>query len=213
MDDLYWAASGPKKNAAGTSPDKLDSQLSFNSSPNIDVFSNKIYFYEEVDKNTIYKLNKAIRELNYKLVATDPERYLNPNSEHDHIELYIHSYGGSVLSAFAALDVIANNKIPIWTYVEGGAASAGTILSVVGKKRFISKRSYMLIHQLSSTHWGKLEELRDSMQNSENLMKTIRDIYKEYAHVPSHELDEILKHDLWLDSKKCLEWGLVDEII
>jgi len=27
------------------------------------------------------------------------------------------------------------------------------------------------------------------------------------------KLNEILKHDLWFDSKTCLEYGLVDEIV
>jgi len=205
MNDMHWGAAKPEIKKT------LDTSVSVNQSPNIDIFSNKIYFYEEVDKNTIYKLNKAIREINFKLIAADPEKYLN--GEKDNIDLYIHSYGGSVLSAFAAIDVIDGNKIPINTYVEGGAASAGTLISVVGKKRFISKRGYMLIHQLSSVHWGKFEELKDDMQNSENLMKAIKDIYKQYAKIPSRDLEDILKHDLWLDAKKCLEWGLVDEII
>ena len=71
----------------------------------------------------------------------------------------------------------------------------------------------MLIHQFSSDHWGKFEELKDDMQNCENLMKAIKDIYKQHAKIPSRELEDILKHDLWLDAKKCLEWGLVDEIL
>ena len=29
---------------------------------------------------------------------------------------------------------------------------------------------------------------------------------------PASHIEELLKHDLWLDSKKCLEYGLVDEI-
>lgn len=210
MNDLYWGAVKPK----ASEPEKrMGSDAVPNPIPNIDVFSNKIYFYEEIDKNSIYKLNKIIREMNFKLITTSPEKYMPGAKTDDHIELYIHSYGGSVLSAFAAFDVIEKNVIPIWTFVEGGAASAGTILSVAGKKRFISKRSYMLIHQLSSVHWGKFEELKDDMENSQNLMNQIKKIYKDYSKIPNSDLEEILKHDLWLDAEKCLKWGLVDEIV
>jgi ATP-dependent protease ClpP protease subunit len=51
------------------------------------------------------------------------------------------------------------------------------------------------------------------MENNKHLMETIKAIYKEYTKVPMKKLNEILKHDLWFDSNKCLLLGLVDEII
>ena len=45
------------------------------------------------------------------------------------------------------------------------------------------------------------------------MMDTIKNVYKEYTKVPVKKLDEILKHDLLWDAKKCLDYGLVDEII
>jgi ATP-dependent protease ClpP protease subunit len=44
-------------------------------------------------------------------------------------------------------------------------------------------------------------------------MKTIKDYYKEKTKIPASELDEILKHDVWWNAKKCLKYGLVDAII
>ncbi len=205
MLNLNW---GVKKNQTPKMEDEIK-----NITSNIEVFDNKIYLYEEIDQNTMFKLNKFIREMNYKLIALNPSKYMPGSKNDDHIELYIHSYGGSVLSAFATYDLISRNPIPIWTYVEGGAASAATLLSVAGAKRLITKTSYMLIHQLSSVHWGKFEELKDDMKNSENLMNRIKQIYRDKTKIPEKELDEILKHDLWLDAEKCLEWGLVDEVV
>ena len=43
-------------------------------------------------------------------------------------------------------------------------------------------------------------------------METIKATYKAHTKVPMKKLDEILKHDLWFDSKVCLQLGLVDEI-
>ena len=44
-------------------------------------------------------------------------------------------------------------------------------------------------------------------------LNTIKEIYKEYTRVPMKKLDEILKHDLWFDSKTSLKLGLVDDIV
>ena len=86
-------------------------------------------------------------------------------------------------------------------------------MSVVGHRRLMHSHSYMLINQLSSGMWGKYEELKDDMENSENLMKVIKDIYIKHTNIPKRELDKILKHDLWWDAKTCLKYGLIDEII
>ena len=45
------------------------------------------------------------------------------------------------------------------------------------------------------------------------MMKTIKDVYKKYTKVPMKELNGILKHDLLWNADKCLEYGLIDEIV
>ena len=129
------------------------------------------------------------------------------------IYLHIQSYGGSVFSAFSAIDYIRSSRTPIHSIVEGCAASAATMMSITAKKRYITSHSYMLIHQLSSGLWGKYEEMKDDMKNCDRLMKMINDLYAEYTKIPKKKLNEILKHDLWFDAEQCLEYGLVDEII
>ena len=51
------------------------------------------------------------------------------------------------------------------------------------------------------------------MKNLNLLMTMIKKIYQEYTSVPNKKLDEILKHDIWWDADKCVENGLVDEIM
>jgi ATP-dependent protease ClpP protease subunit len=70
----------------------------------------------------------------------------------------------------------------------------------------------MLIHQLSSSCWGKMSEIEDEFKNLTELMDKITKIYKEKTSIPKKELAELLKHDLWLDSDKSIKYGLVDEI-
>jgi ATP-dependent protease ClpP protease subunit len=128
------------------------------------------------------------------------------------IYLHINSNGGEIFEAFNAIDVIQSCKVPIYTILEGATASAGTLMSVVGTKRYIRPSAYMLIHQLSSTCWGKMSEIEDEFKNLKELMDRIKDIYKKYSKIPKKELTDLLKHDLWLNSDKSLKYGLVDEI-
>ena len=102
---------------------------------------------------------------------------------------------------------------PVYTYVDGFAASAATLISVVGKKRYMTKNSLMLIHQLSGADSGKFYELQDQMSNMQILMNTINKIYLNKTKIDQETLLKLLQKDLWLDAKTCLAYGLVDEII
>ena len=58
-----------------------------------------------------------------------------------------------------------------------------------------------------------LSNFEDEKQNLDLMMKTIKNVYKQYTKVPAKKLGEILKHDLLWDAKTCKEYGLIDEII
>jgi len=44
-------------------------------------------------------------------------------------------------------------------------------------------------------------------------MNKIKQIYLSKTKFKESELDDILKHDLYLDAKEALKYGLVDEIL
>jgi len=171
------------------------------------VIENNLYFYGDITEANALELNAALYDLDKKLSITNVFLDIKPV-----IKLHINSYGGSLFAGLATVDVIRNLKSDVHSIVEGAAASAATIISVACKKRLMGKYSKMLIHQLSSGAYGKYNELEDDMENNTHLMETIKSIYKAYTNVPMKKLNEILKRDLWFDSKTCLELGLVDEI-
>ena len=168
---------------------------------------NNLYFYGDVTESNALELNAALFELDKKLSVSNVFLDIRPI-----INLRINSFGGSLFAGLATVDVIRSLNSEVHSYIEGAAASAATIISVACDKRYIGKYSKMLIHQLSSGTYGKYNELEDDMENNKHLMNTIKEIYKVYTNVPMKKLNQILKHDLWFDSKTCLELGLVDEI-
>ena len=129
------------------------------------------------------------------------------------IKLHINSYGGSIFAGLSTVDVILNCKTPVHSYIDGSAASAATLISVVADKRFIYQNSHMLIHQLTSSMWGKFEDFKDEMENLDMLMTKIKNIYKKSTTMSTRQITEILKRDKWFDAEKCVELGLVDEIV
>ena len=129
------------------------------------------------------------------------------------IHLRINSYGGEIFAGLSTVDVIRSLRTKVYTYVEGAAASAATLISIAGKKRFIGKNSFMLLHQLSSVCAGTFERLEDEHENNKRIMNSMKSLYKEYTKIPMKELDQILKRDIWFDANTCLKYGIVDAII
>jgi len=216
MTHYYWADSKTQKKKAQEEAEVTPPQIFIvNDGPSgpapgiaVDSHDNCIMFYGEVNNDNAKLLNKTLRTMDKDLQVVRVKYGVQVP-----IKLYINSYGGSIFAGFSTVDTIKSLDTPVHTYIDGSAASAATLISVVAEKRFIHQNSFMLIHQLSSVMWGKYEEFKDEMENLDMLMSRIKDIYKEHCSIPKKELDEILKHDLWLDSAKCVKWGLVDEIV
>ena len=169
---------------------------------------NTVYFYGDVTESNALDLNSTLHAVDKKLSLSSQFLDVTPI-----INLHINSYGGSLFAGLATVDTIRGLNAEVHSIIDGAAASAATIISCSCAKRSIGKYSKMLIHQLSSGMYGKYNELEDDMENNKHLMETIKAIYKEHTKVPMKKLNEILKKDLWFDSKTCKDLGLVDEII
>lgn len=210
MKDYFWGSKEEEKEPGSiydfASETKAHASTDFNV---VETSHNRIYFYSGVTRPKVLQLNKNIFNLNVGMSSRSiPLEYDPPP-----IKLHINSYGGSVFAGLAALDYIKNSKIPVHTIVDGCAASAATLMSCVGAHRMMHRNSCMLVHQLSGAMWGKFQEMEDDFENSKMLMDKIKNIYSQHTKIPKREMNKILNHDLWWEAEKCLQYGLVDEII
>jgi ATP-dependent protease ClpP protease subunit len=178
-------------------------------SSNIVVQRNSIYLYGEITPESCEALRNAITELEYNGNIFR----MSYGTEPPPINIHIQSGGGSLMNAFYIVDLIQNINSKVNTYVDGYSASAASLMNVVGNKRYMTKNSMMLIHQLSSGRDGKYSELKDDSENMDLMMKKIRNIYLDNSNITPTMLDKILSKDIWLDAETCKKYGLVDEII
>ena len=178
--------------------------------PSCYTIDNNIYFNDDITMDTITSLNKEIRHLQNKLQSVSIKMGIEPPP----IKLHLTTYGGEIHAAFSAIACIKSCKIPIHTYIDGYVASAGTLISVCGNKRFMHKHSSMLIHELrSGISWGKMSTLEEEVENCKKMMSKIKDLYVEHTKLKKKDLDAILKKDNDWYANDCLKHGLVDEII
>lgn len=175
----------------------------------IKVRRNHIYFYSDVNKKSAMDLNIKLKDVEKEIL----EMYKSHNFHKEYIYLHINSYGGCVFSCLSIIDTINNLKVPVVSIVEGAAASAATMISIVCDQRLIHQNAYMLIHQLSSSYWGKMDQIEEEITNLKELMEKIKQIYNKHSNINNQQIDDILKHDYWWNAKTCIQHGLVDQII
>lgn len=176
----------------------------------ISVDENHVYFYAPILERQCLELVKLLHKLDIEMGYLQERLGLNYRPP---IHLHIHSPGGDVFSSLNICDIVRRSKTDIHTYIEGSVASAATLISMCGVRRTITSNSFMLLHQPSMIWAGKRDEFIDEIENQKHIYDKLTKIYLERSKMKKKELDDLLKHELWLPAERCLELGLVDEIL
>ncbi len=173
---------------------------------------NHIYFRTDVRATSVNKLISIINDKNREFDSLHHHELIQ-SLQPKPLYLHITSFGGLVFNGLMAVDAIINSRIPVYTIVDGYAASAATIMSVVGKKRYMTANSNLLIHQITSGAQGTYHNLKDAMANNTKIMEDIKRIYYKHTNISDEKkLDEYLSHDLWWGVEECIKHGIVDEV-
>tara|TARA_B100000902_G_C27265897_1_gene893483 strand:+ start:182 stop:889 length:708 start_codon:yes stop_codon:yes gene_type:complete len=176
---------------------------------NIELEPLTVLFYGPVSEEACLQLSTTLIELDKQAKI----QKINFPGVDPCISLHIQSGGGSLMPTFYVCDTMKRIETPIYVYIDGYAASAASLISVCGDKRFMTEHSALLIHQLSGSSSGKFNELKNEMTNFNFFMNNVRNIYLNNTKLDENTLEELLLSDIWLDSKICLRYGLIDEII
>jgi ATP-dependent Clp protease protease subunit len=189
---------------------------------NLKRIDNSVFFSDKITYESAHQLTCLLRAMESDILEDvkaaegdmkkSKSKYIEVKIETKPINLYLTTHGGLVHAAFTIVDTIKSLKIPVHTYVSGYVASAGTLISLAGEKRFITPNSYMMIHEIRSGTWGKFSELRVEHENITKLMEHIIKYYVEHTKIACEKLMDMLRTDTDLAADACLSMGLVDTI-
>lgn len=185
--------------------------LIFPKGANTSVYSqfNHVYFNDDITYDSMFALNKELRNVETKIKTASVALGVEPQP----IYLHITTHGGGIHAAFSAVDCIEQLSLPVYTVADGFVASAGTLLTLAGKKRYITPNAYMLIHELRSGVWGKMTSIDEEYLNLKKVMDHITGYYMKKTNITKKALEKILTKDIIWNAEECLEKGLVEEIL
>jgi ATP-dependent Clp protease, protease subunit len=155
--------------------------------------------------------NKAVKEFQTAMNRAH-------NTGQPVIPVVIDSYGGQVYSLMAMISSIKHAELPVATIIEGKAMSCGAILFSFGEEgmRFMDPDATLMIHDVSSMVWGKVEDLKADTAEAERLNQKVYRMMA--ANCGKHE-DYFLEHvherghaDWFLDAAEAKKHNLANQI-
>jgi ATP-dependent Clp protease protease subunit len=171
--------------------------------------------YELRRNPVIIRVNKFDEESAAKFVS---EMATAHNTGQKVIPIVIDSYGGQCYSLMTMIAAIRNAELPVATIVEGKAMSCGAVLFSFGAEglRFMDPDATVMIHDVSSMAWGKVEEIKASAAETERLNQKI---YTMMARNCGKKDDYFLKlvekkkqADWFLDAEEAKSHGLANQL-
>jgi ATP-dependent Clp protease protease subunit len=177
---------------------------------------NRIYLFGEINDDTIGKfciaLDKIIDDNRKESIEFERQgkEWENPS-----IQLYLNTPGGDVTSGLTGMNLIRLYQEQGWyfeTFIMGDCSSAGTFISIVADKRWMSKYSTMLVHELSHIAMGRHTEMEEKIETNKKIMAQIKKLYLEYSKLTATELDKIIGTEIAWIANEAKKKGLVDQI-
>lgn len=134
---------------------------------------------------------------------------------HNDINLYINSPGGSITSGMAIYDTMNFIKSDVSTICLGMAASMGAFLLSCGKigKRYALPNSEIMIHQPLGGAQGQATEIKIAAERIIKLKNKINKILSINTNKDIEIIEKDTERDYYLSAEEALYYGLIDKIL
>ena len=134
---------------------------------------------------------------------------------HDAINLYINSPGGSITSGMAIYDTMNYIKSKVSTICIGMAASMAAFLLSSGERgmRFCLPNSEVMIHQPLGGAKGQATEIQIAAERILKLKSKLNKILSFNTGQSLEKIQNDTERDYFLSANEALEYGIIDKVI
>lgn len=162
------------------------------------------YIDESIPQNIIQPLVDEIERRS---------EYQNPKP----LEFFINSGGGDLSYCYEIIGLfkLANAKgIPVCTYVMSYAASAASLIAVCGNMRYVTRRSYHLLHFARGWDYAHNPEMIErNAKTWKFLQDELIDVYREHTKLKDIEAKLLADNFMINGAKDLIRFGLADQIL
>jgi len=168
---------------------------------------------DKILENRIIVINDEINSITAMKVIKELI-YLDYINNQD-ITIYINSPGGSVTDGLAIIDAFNIIKSDIKTICVGMCASMAAIILSAGTKgkRYILPNASVMIHQPSGGAYGKADDIEVASVRILEIKNRLAEMLSKNTNKNSKQIKDDITKDYYMNAKKSIEYGIVDQII
>lgn len=139
---------------------------------------------------------------------------LEASKKYQTIIIRLNSPGGEVYTGIAIFNALRNTEVEVKIYVDGIAASMGSVLALCGRHVEMSKYAKLMLHGVSGGCYGNRKDLEKYLEMMDNLEATLCQMLSEKCGKSPEELRATYfdGQDHWLTAEEALALGFIDGI-
>jgi ATP-dependent protease ClpP protease subunit len=128
------------------------------------------------------------------------------------LDIHINSPGGSVSEASAIYSRLADHASTKNVYVDGLAASAATIVAMVGHKIFMRSHALMMVHLPMTIAAGNSDDLRSIAAALDTNTEAMLNLYTKRTGGEREDIRSLMKAETWMSAQDAVDKGFADEV-
>jgi ATP-dependent Clp endopeptidase proteolytic subunit ClpP len=128
------------------------------------------------------------------------------------VNLRINCIGGDVFDGMAMYNIIKKREAKTTAYIEGIAASMGSVIALAADEVIMAENSLFMIHNAWGGAMGEAEDMRKTASVLEKISGEIANIYKRKTRLSLDRITDMMDEETWLNAEEAYELGFVDSI-
>ena len=128
------------------------------------------------------------------------------------MNLHLNCVGGDVFEGMAIYNVLKKRTAKTTIYIEGIAASMGSVIALAGDEVIMAENSLFMIHNAWGGAMGEANEMRKTAALLDKISNEIADIYTKKTNLPYNKVQEMMDEETWLSADEAFNLGFIDSI-
>jgi ATP-dependent protease ClpP protease subunit len=128
------------------------------------------------------------------------------------INLRIHSPGGDVFEGTAIYNLLKNHPARVDVYIDGLAASMGSVIAMAGDTIYMPENAMMMVHKPWGISGGDADDMRRYAELLDKVEGTLIMAYVTKTGKSEDEIRGLLKSETWMNGREAVEAGFADQL-
>ena len=112
----------------------------------------------------------------------------------------------------AIYNVIKKRSAKTTVYIEGIAASMGSVIALAADRVIMAENSLFMIHNAWGGATGEARDMMKTAKLLEKISGEIADIYTKKTGMPYDKVKDMMDEETWLSAEEAYDLGFVDSI-